>query len=447
MLSLGITSAEWNDYSPERMKAVVDDRVDEYNRLNTPREELLPAREPEPGAPPKEVRPAFEAQREEKPAHAPKAPVQPTPVAARPVAAAPVPARRKSIQEPAERFNAATASGNEGRFTKLSIAAFVCSVLGCTVIIGIILGTVDLIQGSQQGDNRKKGLSIAAIAVGAALIIFGSVFTFTGAGQSYIDMITQRTAVEQPAAAPAETEAPEEEAVEEPAEETTDTEETDAEEPAEDDADDTEDADAEEDTSEDDTEDTDTDDEELVLEDDAENTEDTEDAEDAETDGEEPEQDATFDDAAEEEGPAEEVSADSEEDASDEEDTEEPREEETSDEKHVPKIIDDWSSQHATAAIAAASIAANSFLSDYQMSLAPQNWSLAKYDDTDTVLGITEITYNGKKGYFIYVGTLQMNDAGKIQDATTHYLKVNGEVMSDDGYCEDVSATISELGL
>lgn len=54
-----------------------------------------------------------------------------------------------------------------GRTSAMSVAAFVFSLLGCLGLVGVILGIVDI----TRGDGRKKGLSIAAIAIGAIMLI------------------------------------------------------------------------------------------------------------------------------------------------------------------------------------------------------------------------------------------------------------------------------------
>ena len=51
----------------------------------------------------------------------------------------------------------------------LSIAAFVLSLLGCTSIIGLILGIVDL----TKKDERKKGFSIAAVIISSLALVGG----------------------------------------------------------------------------------------------------------------------------------------------------------------------------------------------------------------------------------------------------------------------------------
>ena len=52
-----------------------------------------------------------------------------------------------------------------GRFSKLSIVGFILSFFGCTSPAGIALGIVDLLK----KDGRKRGLAIAAIAIGAVM--------------------------------------------------------------------------------------------------------------------------------------------------------------------------------------------------------------------------------------------------------------------------------------
>ena len=101
--------------------------------------------------------------------------------------------------------------------------------------------------------------------------------------------------------------------------------------------------------------------------------------------------------------------------------------------------------KHDNEIVVAAKMALDNFITGYDMSLAPQRWTLAKFDETDTVIGMTEITYNNQKGQYIYVGTLNIDDSGKVVSAKPHYLEVNGTVLGDDGYCDDVFDTIRQL--
>ncbi len=54
-----------------------------------------------------------------------------------------------------------------GKFSGMSIAAFICSFFGCIGIAGIVLGIIDL----TKKDGRKRGLAIAAIIIGAIMTI------------------------------------------------------------------------------------------------------------------------------------------------------------------------------------------------------------------------------------------------------------------------------------
>ena len=104
-------------------------------------------------------------------------------------------------------------------------------------------------------------------------------------------------------------------------------------------------------------------------------------------------------------------------------------------------------SKYETDIVVAAKMSLDNFISDYKLSLAPQNWTIAKFDSSETtVIAMSDITYNSVKGTYIYVGTLNINSSGKVESATPHYLEVNGVVLGDDGYCDDVFDKIRSLG-
>lgn len=96
--------------------------------------------------------------------------------------------------------------------------------------------------------------------------------------------------------------------------------------------------------------------------------------------------------------------------------------------------------------IASAKMTLDRFITNYDLSLAPQKWTIAKFDDTDTLIGMTDITYQDRVGKFIFVGTLNIEN-DKVTSVTPHYIEVNGEVLGDDSYCDDVFNTIKNLGL
>ena len=106
---------------------------------------------------------------------------------------------------------------------------------------------------------------------------------------------------------------------------------------------------------------------------------------------------------------------------------------------------DNFISEHSYEIVAAATLSLDNFITGYDISLAPQLWTIAKFDSTNTVIGMTDIKYNGVVGKYVYVGTLQLDGSGKVVSATPHYVEVNGTVLGDDGYCKDVFATIAAL--
>lgn len=63
----------------------------------------------------------------------------------------------------------ANTSNKKKRFSGLSIAAFILSLLGPLAFIGIILGIISLVK-AKKNNEQKKGLSIAAIIIGALVL-------------------------------------------------------------------------------------------------------------------------------------------------------------------------------------------------------------------------------------------------------------------------------------
>ena len=108
---------------------------------------------------------------------------------------------------------------------------------------------------------------------------------------------------------------------------------------------------------------------------------------------------------------------------------------------------EDFIAKYDSDIVVAAKMTLDNFISDYELSLATQKWTIAMFDETgDTVIAMSDITYNNQTGKYIFVGTLNFDDSGKVVSATPHYLEVNGSVLGDDGYCNDVFEKISELG-
>lgn len=121
-------------------------------------------------------------------------------------------------------------------------------------------------------------------------------------------------------------------------------------------------------------------------------------------------------------------------------------EEDATDQETDTEANKEFISKYETDIVVAAEMALDNFIANYKLSLAPQKWTIAKFDSTETtVIAMTDITYQDKKGKYIYVGTLNINSSGKVESAKLHYLEVNGVVLGDDGYCDDVFDKLRDL--
>lgn len=101
--------------------------------------------------------------------------------------------------------------------------------------------------------------------------------------------------------------------------------------------------------------------------------------------------------------------------------------------------------EYATDIVVASKMTLDRFISDYKVSLATQNWTIAKFDENDAVIAMTDVTL--KSGYVktaIVVST-PIFDGSKMTGTTPHYVDVGDEVFVDDGYCDEVFSIISDL--
>lgn len=83
--------------------------------------------------------------------------------------------RTKSVSSSQQYSSYSNEKDYYDKFSGMSIAGFILSFLGCLSIVGLILGIVDLTKSRE--DGRKKGLSIAAIAISTAMLIASVAFT------------------------------------------------------------------------------------------------------------------------------------------------------------------------------------------------------------------------------------------------------------------------------
>ena len=136
------------------------------------------------------------------------------------------------------------------------------------------------------------------------------------------------------------------------------------------------------------------------------------------------------------------------EDALTQEEPEEQKEEATQENtasQNVENSEEDFAKKYDTDIVVAAKMTLDNYIAGYDISLAPQKWTISKFDDTDTAIAMTDITYNNQVVKYIYVGTLNFNASGKVESATPHYVEVGGNVLGNDGYCDGVLDNIRAL--
>ncbi len=88
--------------------------------------------------------------------------------------------------------------------------------------------------------------------------------------------------------------------------------------------------------------------------------------------------------------------------------------------------------------IAAAKLSLDKYIDNYKMSLASQKWQIVKYDETDTMMGMTELSYKDVKYTYVFVGTLNMKADGEVESTSPHLIMVGDSVLYDDGYCDEL---------
>lgn len=85
------------------------------------------------------------------------------------------------------------------------------------------------------------------------------------------------------------------------------------------------------------------------------------------------------------------------------------------------------------------------FVSNYDIPLATQLWTLADFDENGAVMAITNITEKTSKisEKTIIVLTPNIED-DKMVGSTPHYISVGSTVYGNDGYCDEFLANLEE---
>lgn len=109
-----------------------------------------------------------------------------------------------------------------------------------------------------------------------------------------------------------------------------------------------------------------------------------------------------------------------------------------------PAPPEDIKTAFATEIVAASKLTLDKYLSDYKISLAPQNWNIVDFDENGALGANAKITLpDGSKADYLIVFTPIISD-GKLTGITPHYVYANGVVYGDDGYCDEYFAKLDE---
>lgn len=106
----------------------------------------------------------------------------------------------------------------------------------------------------------------------------------------------------------------------------------------------------------------------------------------------------------------------------------------------TPQNINDFDNE----IVALSKLMLDEYIYDYEISLAPQKWTIAMFDDNGAVIANTNVGRNGVYESFFCVLTPVFED-NKITAGTRHYLSVGNDIFYDDGYCDDVFETLAGL--
>lgn len=88
----------------------------------------------------------------------------------------------------------------------------------------------------------------------------------------------------------------------------------------------------------------------------------------------------------------------------------------------------------------------DNFISNYDVSLAPQMWTLVKFDKKGAIIAITDVTFDFmsevQKAMIVFTPNI---DDGKMLGGTPHYIAVGDTVYGDDGYCDKLFSKLKKF--
>ena len=116
------------------------------------------------------------------------------------------------------------------------------------------------------------------------------------------------------------------------------------------------------------------------------------------------------------------------------------------DDLYIYKSQDSIVEKYKTEIVVGADMSLGNFIANYKISLAPQLWTIAMFDDKGAVIASTSVTYQDVVYTYYYVGTPNF-EGDEIVSFTPHYLALDSSitgtyVLGDDHYCDEVFASL-----
>ena len=106
---------------------------------------------------------------------------------------------------------------------------------------------------------------------------------------------------------------------------------------------------------------------------------------------------------------------------------------------------EDFVTAHKSDIIAASKLTLDNYVSGYKIPLAPQLWTVAKFDDVGAVAAMVDATKESTKASAtVIVVITPIMEGEKMTGATPHYISVGDVVYGDDGYCDSVFSILEE---
>lgn len=94
--------------------------------------------------------------------------------------------------------------------------------------------------------------------------------------------------------------------------------------------------------------------------------------------------------------------------------------------------------------VASAVLTLDKYITDYDISTDPKNWTFAMFDEAGAVLATTTVGIGDVQSSYMYILT-PVFENGNLTGMTNHYVSVGETVYCDDGYCDDVFSQVASM--